>query len=347
MMTFRPSMLPKLAQCPVYEPDPSPGPAAERGTQLDACYRAELAGEPWPIVLPDPDIEAVMWAVRTTGIFAGGDPVMSDEESLRIEALGMGGTADAACLEKFCSFDLKSGHVRDYESQQAAYALGFMEECFALDWTVHLLYCDVRQVVTHHFSREDAERLCREIMASALDPLATAQPCEYCDWCAKRYRCAARLERVAWWIGRSPDEIDFEVELSDPIRLAQFLELCYLITKDDGLAELARGRARSMLQADIKVPGYRLGNRAGSQYVNALDVGRWIADLGFGDVLAAYGNLSADKLREIWKRKLPGQPFPEEIVHQGPGSQFTQRAPAKRISKASRKLEKTTTTSTT
>ena len=48
-----------------------------------------------------------------------------------------------------------------------------------------------------------------------------------------------------------------------------------------------------------------------------VDVGRHISALGFGDVLAAYGNLSAKKFRQLWEDKLPSRPFPEDLVRQG------------------------------
>lgn len=45
-MTLRPSNLPKLAECACYEPDPNPGPAAERGSALDSLFRSRMAGTP-------------------------------------------------------------------------------------------------------------------------------------------------------------------------------------------------------------------------------------------------------------------------------------------------------------
>ena len=51
--------------------------------------------------------------------------------------------------------------------------------------------------------------------------------------------------------------------------------------------------------------------------IDHVDVGRHISALGFGDVLAAYGDLPAKKFRQLWEDKLPSRPFPEDLVRQG------------------------------
>jgi hypothetical protein len=40
--------------------------------------------------------------------------------------------------------------------------------------------------------------------------------------------------------------------------------------------------------------------------------------MGFGPVLAAYGNLSARKFRQLWDERLNSKPFPEEAVKHSP-----------------------------
>jgi hypothetical protein len=322
---IRPSALPKLAECAAYEGDPDSGSEAERGQRLDVCYRTALDDKPWPFVLPDEEIATVQWAVDTIRLFAGTDHILSSEADCRVATLGLAGTADAVCPGGRFSVDLKSGQERNYLQQQALYALGFMDEYFADQWAVYLLYCDLRRVVKLEFTRQEAETIVRDVMAKVLDPLARPTPCESCDWCAKRYTCRERLEQVAWWIGKDPATIDWEAEWTDPARLAQFLDLCFIITKDGGLAEMARTKAKTLLQADTAVPGYGLTNRAGSQFITPNDIGRWIGDLGCDVVLRAYGNMSAEKFRGIWAEKRPSVAFPESIVQQGPGSQFVSK----------------------
>ena len=55
------------------------------------------------------------------------------------------------------SADLKTGQLRNYREQMAAYALGFMDATFRTEWTAHLLFCDQRQLVTHRFTYEEAK----------------------------------------------------------------------------------------------------------------------------------------------------------------------------------------------
>ena len=57
------------------------------------------------------------------------------------------------------SADLKTGQLRNYREQMAAYALGFMEATFRTEWTSHLLFCDQRQLITHRFTYDEAKAL--------------------------------------------------------------------------------------------------------------------------------------------------------------------------------------------
>jgi hypothetical protein len=234
----------------------------------------------------------------------------------------MTGTADAAIPDEDASIDIKTGEERDYHAQQAAYALGFMDRFFCDEWTVFLLYCDLRKVVKLAFARTEAENIVRHVVAKVQDEMARPTPCEYCDWCAKKYSCRERLEGVAWWAGKDPATIDWDEELSDPDRLAQFLDLCAVIAKDGGLNDMARSRAKAFLLDGKSVPGYALRSRKGSEWVLPNDVGHVITRMGFGPVLDAYGNLSADKFRALWAEKITDLPFPEGVVQVGPGSQF-------------------------
>ena len=125
---LRPSMLPKLQKCGHYRPDVA-GEAAERGTLIDFAFR-DAINECWGRAqqLSDEDLEAVTWAVHTARAYAGGALLVSDERDLKVSALGLTGTADLLCSAGLWSADLKTGQKRDYIAQQAAYALGFMDD---------------------------------------------------------------------------------------------------------------------------------------------------------------------------------------------------------------------------
>ncbi len=73
------------------------------------------------------EFRAVEWAVETAKALANGSPLNANEDSLRIEALGLIGTGDLLCEELLWSADLKSGQRRNYMEQQAAYANGYYD----------------------------------------------------------------------------------------------------------------------------------------------------------------------------------------------------------------------------
>ncbi len=333
-MNLRPSSLPKLAACPKYQSDPVSGPAAERGTLIDTAFRALLMGQEPPELDPE-DMENVQWAVDTARLLAGGEEILANEDDLRVEMLGMSGTADGCVPTKAASFDLKSGEIRNYREQMAAYTLGFMEKYFEESWTSYLLYCDQRQVVRHDFTKEEAEQIVRDVVAKVKDPMGVATPCEYCDWCALRYSCRKRLEGVAWWAGKDPATIDWDTEFADTLKLSQILDMFGIIAKEGGLNDMARSRAKAFLQDGVPVPGYALRNKAGSSWVNPTNVGHHIQALGFDVILRAYGNMSEKKFREAWESKRPGVPIPDAIIETGPGSQYVAAIPKKKAKQES------------
>ena len=91
----------------------------------------------------------------------------------------------------------------------------------------------------------------------------------------------------------------------------------------DTVAEF-RDRAAELLkekvQAGGECQGVTLSKRAGAETVPPNVVELYMRDLGTADVLDAYGPLAAKKLREIWARKCPSKPFPEDKVQAKPGT---------------------------
>jgi hypothetical protein len=241
--------------------------------------------------------------------------------------MGMQGTADCALPHARTSIDLKTGQERNYMEQQALYALGFMSRYNVDKWTVVLIYSDLRTMKTLEFTRPWAESIICNLMARVNDPVAVATPCDYCNWCAKRYTCAERLETVAFWAGKDPATIDWQSEMDDPVKLAQFINMCSLITSKDGLEDYARGLARDKLNTGEDVPGFVLRNRRGREYVEPETVAIHAEQLGIANILAAYGSLSAEKFKGLWETALSGVPFPTDEIKSGPGSQFVASQP--------------------
>jgi hypothetical protein len=320
-MSLRSSNFPKLALCACYQSDPNPGPAAERGSSLDALFRARMAGLPEQHEMfyqpNEADLDAVEWAVTTLKALAGGADVLTRENDCRVVIPGLQnpGTADAIIPEKLAHADLKTGQKRNYREQMAGYALGLMEAHFATEWTAHLLFCDQKEVVTHRFTFEEARSIVEAVIARFNDPNKTPTPCEYCGWCAKRETCPARLVQVGSAITAANPGFDFAAVLSDNAKLGMFLNACSVL---DDYREQAETTAKERLGAGQEIPGWKLSTRRGPEFVDAITVGQYISQMGFGPVLAAYGNLSAKKFRDLWAVRMPsGKPFPEEHVKHG------------------------------
>jgi hypothetical protein len=312
---LRPSLLPKLALCGSYRSEEKAGPAADRGTKLDELFRRAIMKENVNVGdLVTEDREALRWAIDTAHAFAGGLYLEGREDELRVEACGLTGTADALCADADWSADLKTGQMRNYQEQQAAYAVGFMDKYFLDEWTVYLLFCDLQEVVRLNYTREEAENLVRSTMAKALDE-SPATPNDYCGWCANRFTCGPRLEAVGLTIkGEMPPLISATSEqLREFVLRAKVVEDC---------AEEARDILKERLIRGEKVAGCSIVSKRGSRKIPPVVIERHLLALGTGDVLGAYGAMSESKLKEIWTRKLPDKPFPESEVFETPGSTY-------------------------
>jgi len=327
---LRPSNLPKLAVCPCYESNPVAGPAAERGTLLDSAFRAKLLGldecEFLSGKLSADENAAVGWSVSMVLAMAGRERVLAREDDCRVKMLGLTGTADAVVPTRLAHFDLKTGMRRNYREQMAAYALGFMESQFASEWTAHLLFCDQREIETHRFTYDEAQEIVDQVIRGFNDPDKEPHPCEYCGWCAKAESCTARRAIVAETLPVADPGFDFDAVLADPKMLGRFLACCAVV---EDFRDRAKQIATERLKTGGEVPGWKMVTRKGADFVDCATVGHHIGEMGFGPVLAAYGNLSATKFRDLWSQRMPGgPPFPEESVkHAAPSTYLKQTKP--------------------
>jgi hypothetical protein len=225
------------------------------------------------------------------------------------------GTADGVSVKQAFHIDLKSGQIYNYEAQMAAYALGFMEENFEVEWTAHLLFCDQRKVITHHFTYDSA----KAIVAGVLRNIGTApKQNDYCGWCAKSLTCVGRVESTL--IALQPVERGIAVTseafldvLNDPIQLGKFLAACSTL---DDFREAAKNKARELLDAGQAVPGWKLQKPRASAYVEADVIARAVEEglIGAGDAIRAGGSLSGKKAEALWSAA--GHELPEHVVQQ-------------------------------
>jgi hypothetical protein len=180
--------------------------------------------------------------------------------------------------------------------------------------------------VTHKFTYEEAHAIVARVVKSFNDPAKQPVPCEYCGWCAKADTCPARLALVGETLTVTDPGFDFDALLADPEKLGAFLSACAVV---EDFRDRAKKIAAERIKTGGEVPGWKLVTRKGSEFVDCETVGHHIQRLGFGPVLAAYGNLSAAKFRDLWTKRMPSEsPFPEEAVkHAAPVTYMKQTNP--------------------
>lgn len=341
-MNLRPSSLPKIAVCACYEGDSTGSKYSERGTALDVVFRAVLTthansgvcltGEELDATtrlassLAPEESQAVEWAINAALALAGDSVIEAREEHLRIEALGLPGTADALCEASQWSADLKSGEKRNYREQQACYALGFMDKFFEDEWTVYLLYCDLREVERLHFTHEEAEDIVRRMIARGTDPQRVPTPCEYCAWCVKRFTCTPRIEAASPLVpvceAESPEQA-FEIILADNDRLGAFLKAVKVVGElEERARQVAKDRLVEGKAGGLKIPGVSLVTKRVGQILAAVDLQPIIEKIGPEAVLAEMGSVSRAKAEKLFEKA--GIEFPADKLTETAGSCYVQ-----------------------
>jgi hypothetical protein len=321
MSAIRHSALPKLAQCACYESNPVAGPAAERGTRLDAAFRAMLMAQPVAVELSSDELESVAWAVAKVRELADGAPIEADEANLKVVTPGMThvGTEDARAAVRLKSFDLKSGSLRSYREQACAYALGNMDRDFAQEWTTYMVFCDQREVVEYHFTYEQASELLGEVLAAVNDLAKVPTPCEYCNWCRKADTCVARTTPVTETLAvvESPVSLEaMKAELvANPERLGKFLQAAAMF--EDFVGEV-KTAAKEQMATGIEVPGWKLQTEAGREHFDRVSIVRAAVagKSGLDDLVASLGGKMTGKKFREWCGKM-GIAVQEEEAHRG------------------------------
>lgn len=329
---IRPSALPKLAHCRCYVSQSGTSEAAERGTRLDAIIREQWLN-PSPVEgLSQEDDEAVTWAFNTLKLLSCDMQVETREEELRAVVPVDGikaGTMDALCVAGGWLADFKTGQVRDYAAQMAAYALACMDSYFADEWTSHLLFVDQKQVVSHTWTREEAESLILGIVNKPKVPT----PFENCSWCGAFETCEAvraattevtpalpKLTAHAKSVRQLPPTL--EGMLSDHAAAHEFLSKLAIV---NDWAELLKKQLRDQLapQDGQEAPASEYFTRvvvSGSKKVNPLGLAKYGMELGYDRMLKICAQIPLKKVEEVWKEVFGDQPVPEDIIVTSGGS---------------------------
>ena len=343
---IRPSALPKLAACRCFESNPVAGPAAQRGTRLDAAIRSiwqqfdtitsgginatptmyEAAAR---IALPDApaeDIEAVVWALGRLEYHCGPfhyDTIETREECLKatVPLAGIAtGTMDAASMQLCTLFDIKSGEIRNYKEQMAAYALACMHARGEKGWKTVLLFIDKKVEVVHAFTRKEAEAIVRGVRDAEEKPTT----CEYCTWCLKFAECPAVDWEVksAMHIGTMEGPV-MERLLDDHQQAADFL------TKFKTTEEFAKRLKASLTEriADCPSAYFTVSVAAGRRQVSPAELAERI---GADKVVQHCSLISLKDAETAWNTSREGEPFPEEIIKTAGGHTSLRVKPQKK-----------------
>jgi hypothetical protein len=218
------------------------------------------------------------------------------------------GTEDSRVEAKSRSMDLKSGQLRSYHKQQAAYALGNMDRTFAKEWECVLLFCDQREVVHYRYTYEEADAWVRGIVASATDPNRQPTACEYCSWCRKSDTCVALTAPVVETLATVESSVSLEEIrqslLADPVRLGKFLKAESIFSKE--FVKPLKDAAKAQMVAGAEVPGWKLQHQTGSEYFDRLAIvsAAVAGKSGLDDLVAAMGGDMGGKAFREWHEKM-------------------------------------------
>ncbi len=300
-----PSSLPKLAECALFTGAPGASAAAERGTLLDRALRELFIDDPTTFdTLSAEDKRAVEWGANELRVLSGGYHIETREEYLGMEVPGLSkpGTADAVCVRAKWVADIKSGQVRNYRQQLAAYSLACMQEHFTDSWTAHVVYIDQRLRRTYDFIREQAEATVSNLISGASSRTAEPTPNEYCGWCANADGCRALVRQSSEALALVQSETSLtEIRdqiLANPVSLSAFAANWKLAEKQ--IAEPVLDALKERLGAGEDIPGWKVTTGAGRQFVEADTIAKAATNVSKETlILALGGKMSADKFRQF------------------------------------------------
>lgn len=300
-----PSALPKLAECALYTSAPGASAAAERGTLIDKAIRELLQDDPTTYdTLSAEDQAVARWGADEIRTLSGGYYVETREEHLGMEVPGLSrpGTADAVCTRAKWVADIKTGQVRNYRQQLAAYSLACMHEHFADSWTAHVVFVDQRLRRTYDFTREQAEATVSNLIAEASSRHAEPTPNEYCGWCANQDGCRAlvRQSSEALALVMSPTSLTDIREriLANPVELSAFAANWKLAEKE--IAKPVMEQLKTRLIAGEDIPGWKVTTSAGTLFVEMPAIAAVAANVSKETlILALGGSMTAEKFRQF------------------------------------------------
>lgn len=160
----------------------------------------------------------IIWAAQYILSVSGRKKLITEQ---RVNIMRDGVAISFGSMDAYCKghlFDLKTGQVRDYRQQMAAYALGVMQKFGDKKLTCHLVYSRFRKAETFDLSLSEAEDIVYGIIDSVNDPTRSPWPCSYCSWCSRKESCTA-LKQFSYSVAGQLEAMD-KINLDGPIKPA-------------------------------------------------------------------------------------------------------------------------------
>ena len=295
-----PSTLPKLAECALFEGASGTSAAAERGTAVDLAIRNLISAEN-DVAIVGEDAGAIAYGVEELKRLAKGSFVETREEYLAMAVPGLSklGTADAVCKEQKWVADIKTGQVRNYREQLAAYALACMEDNFDTSWTAHVIYVDQKMIRSYDFSYEEAWQTTQRTIARAISAEAKPTPSEYCSWCKHFNNCHAIVRQAESAIALIPDINGNSIEairqriLATAESMGAFAKEWKLAEKE--IAEPVLGHLKTRLENGDEVPGWKLTSMSGRKFVETEAIAKASQNITKETLILALGGKMSEK----------------------------------------------------
>ena len=185
----------------------------------------------------------ILWAARYILEKAEGKELHSEQV---VSVMRDGSEATFGSVDAYCDghlFDLKTGQVRNYDAQMAAYALGIMQKHNLKEVTCHLIYSKRRYVDVKVISFSEAENTVYSIIDSVTDETRSPWLCEYCNWCQREKSCTA-IKNFGYSIGgqiEAMNNLNLDEPLSPAVK-ARLLSIVGTVERwADGVREKVKG----------------------------------------------------------------------------------------------------------
>jgi hypothetical protein len=227
--------------------------------------------------------------------------VETREEYLAMAVPGLSklGTADAVCKAEKWVADIKTGQVRNYREQLAAYSLACMEDNFDTSWTAHVVYVDQKLIRSYDFSYEEAQQITKRTIDRATSADAKPTPSEYCSWCKHFNNCHAIVRQAESAIALIPDVTGNSIDairqriLATAESMGAFAKEWKLAEKE--IAEPVMGHLKTRLENGDEVPGWKLTSMSGRKFVETEAIAKASQNITKETLILAMGGKMSEK----------------------------------------------------